>query len=108
MHEYSKSLKITLNQLESDLYSENIKWGELAKKGGEVLSQEASNLSQSSFGSIGAELDEYSGLIYDGAFSEHMTNPERIGLTGENVDEQTAKDIAKKFIGVTKWKYRML
>ena len=99
LHEYSKSLKDTLNQLEADLFSANVKWGDLEKKGGDALSQEASNLSQNSFGSIESQLDEYSGLIYDGAFSEHMTNPERVGLTGENVDEEKAKDIAKKFIG---------
>lgn len=102
LHGYSKSLKDTLNQLEADLYSGNIKWGELAKQGGDALAQEASNLSQNSFGSIGAELDEYSGLIYDGAFSEHLTNPERVGLTGDEIDEEKAKTIAKKFIGEDK------
>lgn len=99
LHQYSVSLKDTLNQLETDLYSANIKWGELEKKGGDALSQEASNLSQNSFGSIGEGLHQYAGLIYDGAFSEHMTNPERVGLTGEEVDEGSAKEIARKFIG---------
>lgn len=99
LHGYSKSLKDTLNQLETDLFSGDIKWGELARQGGDALSQEASNLSQNSFGSIGAELDEYSGLIYDGAFSEHMTNPTRVGLTGDEVEEEKAKYLAKRFIG---------
>lgn len=99
LHQYSVSLKDTLNQLETDLYSSNIKWGQLEKKGGDALSQEASNLSQNSFGSIGEGLHQYAGLIYDGAFSEHMTNPERVGLTGEEIDEEKAKEIAKKFMG---------
>lgn len=99
LHQYSVSLKDTLNQLETDLYSSNIKWKELEKKGGEALSQEASNLSQNSFGTISEGLHQYAGLIYDGAFSEHMTNPERVGLTGEEIDEEKAKEIAKKFIG---------
>lgn len=102
LHQYSVSLKDTLNQLETDLYSSNIKWGELEKKGGEALSQEASNLSQNSFGSIGEGLHQYAGLIYDGAFSEHMTNPERVGLTGDEVSEESAKEIARKFIGEEK------
>ena len=102
MYHYSGALKDTLNQLEIDLYSGNIKWGELEKKGGDALSQEASNLSQASFGSINENLHEYSGLIYDGAFSEHMTNPERVGLTGDEITEGQAKDIAKKFIGEDK------
>ena len=99
LHQYSVSLKDTLNQLEADLYSSDIKWGELEKKGGDALSLEASNLSQNSFGSIGEGLHEYAGLIYDGAFSEHMKNPERVGLTGKEVDEESAKQIARKFIG---------
>lgn len=99
LHEYCSSLKDTLNQLEVDLYSGNIKWGELEKAGGEALIQEASNLSQSSFGSIVEDLHEYAGLIYDGAFSNHMTNPERVGLTGGDIDEAKAIKIAKDFIG---------
>ena len=101
---YSKGLKDTLNQLEVDLYSGNIKWGELEKKGGEALTQEASNLSQNSFGSLEEGLHQYTGLIYDGAFSEHMTNPERVGLTGDEIDEQTAMNVAKEFIGNDKVK----
>ncbi len=99
LHEYCSSLKDTLNQLEVDLYSGNIKWGELEKAGGEALVQEASNLSQSSFDSIVEDLHEYAGLIYDGAFSNHMTNPERVGLTGDDIDESKAMEIAKDFIG---------
>lgn len=99
LHEYCSSLKDTLNQLEVDLYSGNIKWGELEKAGGEAIMQETSNLSQSSFGSIVEDLHEYAGLIYDGAFSNHMTNPERVGLTGDDIDEAKAMEIAKEFIG---------
>lgn len=102
MYHYSGALKDTLNQLEIDLYSGNIKWGELEKKGGDALSQEASNLSQASFGSINENLHEYSGLIYDGAFSEHMTNPERVGLTGDEITEEDAKNVAIKFVGEDK------
>ena len=96
---YSKDLKNTLNQLEVDLFSGNIKWGGLEKKGGDALAQEASNLSQNSFGSLEEGLHQYAGLIYDGAFSEHMTNPERVGLTGDDIDEQSAMNIAKEVVG---------
>lgn len=52
-----------------------------------------------SFGNIEGTFDEYTGLIYDGAFSEHMVSRERKGLTGENVDENKAKEIIKEFTG---------
>lgn len=53
------------------------------------------------FGNIETTFDEYTGLIYDGAFSEHMISFERKGLTGEDVDENGAKEIAKKFMDVS-------
>ena len=37
---------------------------------------------------------EFSGLIYDGAFSEHITRKEKVGLTGENISEEDAKNKA--------------
>ncbi len=52
-----------------------------------------------SFGNIEGAFDEYTGLIYDGAFSNHMVSIERKGLTGENIDENKAKEIVKEFTG---------
>ena len=79
-----------------------ITWGELTKKGSVAFAQEVSNISQSSFSNLEENFHEYSGLIYDGAFSEHMTSSTKKGLTGENIDEEKAKQIATKFIGEDK------
>ena len=38
-------------------------------------------------------------MIYDGAFSEHITKAEKVGLTGEDIDEEKAKNIAMDFVG---------
>ena len=51
------------------------------------------------FGNIEQEFHEYAGLIYDGAFSEHITKAEKVGLTGEDIDEEKAKNIAMDFVG---------
>ena len=40
--------------------------------------------------------------VYDGAFSEHITSSEKRGLTGDEIDEQTAKQKAEDFIGKEK------
>lgn len=64
-----------------------------------MFAQEVSNISKDSFSNLEENFHEYAGLIYDGAFSEHMTNPERKGLTGEEIDEETAKQKALEFIG---------
>lgn len=102
LHDYSIELENTLNQLSTDMNDGRISWGELTKKGTVAFAQEVSNISKSSFTSLEENFHEYSGLIYDGAFSEHLTSKERKGLTGENIDEEKAKNIAKKFIGEDK------
>lgn len=102
LHEYSVQLKNSLNELSDELNNGSISWKELTKKTNKKLSQQVSNVTQDSFDSIEGTFDDYTGLIYDGAFSEHMTSIERKGLTGNDVDEETAKEIAKKFVGEEK------
>lgn len=97
LHNYSVELKNTLVQLSADMNDGRIKWGELEKKGSAVFAQQVSNISKDSFSNLEENFHEYAGLIYDGAFSEHMTNPNRKGLTGDNIDEEKAKQIAKSF-----------
>jgi len=99
LHGYSVELENTLNQLSLDMNEGRISWGELGKKGTAVFAQQVSNISKDSFSNLEENFHEYSGLIYDGAFSEHITNSEKKGLTGENIDEEKAKEIAISFIG---------
>lgn len=102
LHDYSVELENTLNQLSADMNDGRISWGELTKKGTIAFAQEVSNISKNSFTNLEENFHEYSGLIYDGAFSEHITKKEKKGLTGENVNEEKAKEIAKKFVGEDK------
>ena len=88
LHVYSIDLANTLNQLSADLNDGRIKWGELTQKGSSVFATQVSNISKDSFSNLEENFHEYSGLIYDGAFSEHMTSPEKKGLTGENINEE--------------------
>lgn len=99
LHELSLELKNTLIQLSNDMNDGRITWGELTKKGSVAFAQQVSNISKDSFSNLEENFHEYSGLIYDGAFSEHMTNPERLGLTGEDIDEEKAKQISKEYFG---------
>ena len=96
LHEYSVELENVLNQLSADINNGRISWGELEKKGTVAFAKQVSNISQDSFSNMEQTFHEYSGLIYDGAFSEHITRVEKVGLTGENIDEETAKNIALK------------
>ena len=99
LHDYSLELKNTLQQLSIDLNDGAITWEELTREATPVFAQQVSNISKDTFGSLEENFHEYAGLIYDGAYSEHMTNPELRGLTGDDIDEQTATNIAAEFIG---------
>ena len=94
LHEYSVELENTLNQLSADINDGRISWGELTDEGTVAFAQQVSNISQDSFDNLEQTFHEYTGLIYDGAFSEHITTAEKVGLTGENIDEETAKNKA--------------
>ena len=104
LHGYSTELKNTLNQLSEDINTGRISWGELTKKGSVAFAQQVSNISKDSFSNLEENFHEYSGLIYDGAFSEHLTNNEKTGLTGEDISEEEAKNIAQDVIGRDKIK----
>ncbi len=99
LHQYSVELENILNQLSADLNNGRISFGELEEKGNSIFAKEVSNISKDSFSNLEQTFHEYSGLIYDGAFSEHITTKEKVGLTGDNIDENAAKNKAIEFIG---------
>ena len=99
LHTYSVELENTLNQLSEDLNSGRFEWGELTKKGTVAFAQQVDNISKESFSNMEENFHEYSGLIYDGAFSEHLTSNEKKGLTGEDIEEDVAKQKVEEFIG---------
>ena len=104
LHQYSVDLENTLNQLSEDLNQGRFKWDELTEKGTVAFAQQVDNISKESFSNLEENFHEYSGLIYDGAFSEHMTSQDPKALTGDDIDEETAKQKAVEFIGQDKCK----
>ena len=99
LHGYSVELTNTLIQLSEDINSGRIKWQDFNKEEDVAFAQQVDNISKDSFNNMSENFHEYSGLIYDGAFSEHLTNSQKIGLTGNDIDEQEALKKAEDFIG---------
>lgn len=99
LHTYSVELENTLNQLSEDINLGRIKWGEISNKVKTAFAQQVSTSSMDGFSNLEENFHQYSGLIYDGAFSDHITNGEKKGLTGDDIDEETAKQKAIDFIG---------
>lgn len=98
LHNLSIELEGTLNQLALDLNNGKISWSELTRKEDPAFSKQVSNMSHDSFSNLEENFHEYAGLIYDGAFSEHIINTEKKGLTGDDIDEEAAKKIVEEFV----------
>ena len=99
LYNYSNDLSNTLNEMSDELNNGTLKWADLMKN------TESSEIAEvSGFDVVEDNFHEFTGLIYDGAFSEHITSLEKKGLTGEDIDEETAKQKAEEFIGKDKIK----
>ena len=93
----NKSEEVTkvLNDIYEDLNSGKIKWNEVEKQGDNKLSEEKtkgevlSNISK-----ISKTFTEYEGLIYDGAYSNHILETKPVMI--EEKEEVTEEDAKKK------------
>ena len=99
LHTYSVELENTLNQLSEDINSGRIKWDDLTGKGKVAFAQQVSNTDKIGFSNLEENFHEYSGLIYDGAFSEHITSAQPKGLIGNEISEENAERKVRDFLG---------
>ena len=96
LHKYSVDLCNTINQLSKELNSGTISWKDLDdKERFSFTSEEKVDM----FANIQSNFDDYEGLIYDGAYSNYQEKTDKLGLTGEEIDENTAKEKVKSFFG---------
>ena len=97
LHSYSEELEKVLNQLSEDLNKGTITWKDLVINGKEHFAQSVSS-ELDMFSTLEENFHEYSGLIYDGAFSEHMTSQTPKGISGNEVTEEEAKAKVRDFL----------
>lgn len=97
LHQYSVQLEGTLNQLSEELYAGKLNWKDLTKNNSLEYAQAVDNVSV--FSNIDSNLKQYEGLIYDGAYSDHVNKAEKVGLVGEDISEQDAYQKVKDFFG---------
>lgn len=102
MYEKCKTLNQTLSTLSVDMSSGSLSWNELTSEDEKIFAQEVSNISKMSFGKIENDMQDYEGLIYDGPFSEHMTNPEVLGLGDKIYNEAMAKEVVYEYVSKDK------
>lgn len=98
LHKYSMQINNVVNQISFDLNAGNMKWSDLTGEKNVSFAQQVStdfNFADT----LEENLHEYSGLIYDGAYSEHIVSAEKKGLKGDKISEEDAKKKAIEFVG---------
>lgn len=94
LYNYCQDLSNILNEMAEELNNGVLNWEDLINN-----NEEAEITEVSTFDVVEENFHEYTGLIYDGAFSEHITSVEKKGLTGDEIDEEIAEQKAEDFIG---------
>ena len=97
LYKYSIEINNVVNQISFDLNAGNLKWSDLTKNRDVDFAQQVSsdfNIASS----LEENLHQYSGLIYDGAYSEHIVSGEKKKLKGDKISEEDAKNKAKEFL----------
>ena len=97
LHGYSVQLEQTLNQLSDELYDGTINWKELSRSENLQYAQAVDNVSV--FSNIDMNLNQYEGLIYDGAYSDHVNKADKVGLVGNDISDDEAYQKVKDFFG---------
>ena len=100
LHQYSEQLENTLNQLSDELTNGAISWKDLTKNNSLEYAQTVDNVSV--FSNIDSNLSQYEGLIYDGAYSDHINKKDKVGLVGDDISEDEAYQKVKDFFGEDK------
>lgn len=96
LYDYSKELQMVLNQLSEEIYSGSLTWNELQSNTKTTLAQEVGNIDV--FSNIDSTFNDYEGLIYDGAYSEHLNRNEKKALVGKEITREEAEEKIKNYI----------
>ena len=94
VHENSIALSSKMQDIYDDLNDGKVKWDELEKYANKELPNIELGESLGGFAEVSKSFQRYEGLIYDGAFSDHILNvePKNIG------EKEYSQEDAKKYI----------
>ena len=95
IYEDSSKLSSNMSDIYDDLNAGRIKWDELEKIGNEKLPD---NDISNSISEVGKTFQNYEGLIYDGAFSDHLLSSEPKFLSQKEISEDDAKKYIEEVI----------
>lgn len=99
LHGYAVNLGKSLNDFEAQITGGRLKWESIAKRGPALFQKTSSELPGQQFENIDKTFQEYPTLIYDGPFSDHMVTAQPRGVTGEQFNQEQAKQSVISFFG---------
>lgn len=91
IHEESSELSDVMENIYTDLNTGRIRWDEIREVGNRELADKDISETVSNVEKIGKTFQDYEGLIYDGAFSDHMLSEEPKGTGEEEVSAAQAE-----------------
>ncbi len=93
INDVSNNLNSTLQDIYVDLTQGRLKWDEVEQVATYKLNQDKNKLELSGLEKVKDELEDYEGLIYDGAYSSHIESSKPKALTDKEV---TVAEASKK------------
>lgn len=103
INEVSNNLNATLQEIYSSLTKGRIKWDEVEEVATDKLNEEKNKLEITNLNNVKDSLEDYEGLIYDGAFSNHIEKAKPKALKGGEVTvEQATKKVRQCVENATK------
>ena len=93
-------LSDVVENIYTDLTASNIKWDELEKVGDEKIKESTAQEELSSVNYIGKTFNEYEGIIYDGAFSNHILTAKPEFLNGNILSSEDVKNLIEEQLKV--------
>lgn len=88
----------SLHQLERQVFSGNINWAEIVRGTARKIPKEDNTPIENGFDDIREELTKFPTLIYDGPFSDHITEAKPKGLKGGKISKDQAKKRASEVV----------
>ena len=90
-----------LNEVYQEVNENKINWDELEKVGNEKIKESDVGQEISSVNKIGKTFTEYEGIIYDGAFSNHVLTQEPNFLVGEDLAPDEVENILRQKLDIS-------
>lgn len=98
IYEHSTKLKEQLMNVASQIESGDFTWDDITRTGNKMFNQDYETVQVDFVNNVNNDLQNYAGLIYDGAFSNHITQVEPKGLGENEITEEEAKGLIEKFV----------